>query len=190
MNSTQIKKLVKKQIEFQEKMNSNLQTMYLALVEELGEYVASMGYCDWKKVSRDEANMDIELVDIAVFAMNLAYYSASVYVPTRIIKPINELDMVQNIIVYLGNERYSKIYHTIFEFRPELMGILTAKQALNQLRQDYGYKEGIYVKDWHGREDNTYLEAFYGQSYEDVYNQMEEIYTVRIIGERLVNVDD
>ncbi|WP_369797778.1 hypothetical protein [Microbulbifer sp. HZ11] len=27
----------------------------------------------------------------------------------------------------------------------------------NQLRQDYGYKDGSYVKTWEGREDNEHL---------------------------------
>ena len=190
MNSTQIKKLVKKQVEFQQKMDSNTKVMYLALVEELGEYVASMGYSDWKKTVRDEANMDIELVDIAVFAMNLAYYDNNIYEPIRVPTAEDDFEMATIIIEYLADERPNHIYYSIFAYKPKLMDILTAKQALNQLRQDYGYKEGVYIKDWHGKEDNTYLEAFYGQSYEDIYNQMEEIYTVRIIGERLVNVDD
>jgi hypothetical protein len=33
-----------------------------------------------------------------------------------------------------------------------------AKNVLNMFRQDHGYKEGTYVKSWHGVEDNVRLE--------------------------------
>jgi hypothetical protein len=31
------------------------------------------------------------------------------------------------------------------------------KNVLNFFRQDHGYKEGTYVKNWAGREDNEHL---------------------------------
>ena len=31
------------------------------------------------------------------------------------------------------------------------------KNVLNFFRQDHGYKEGSYIKVWHGREDNEHL---------------------------------
>ena len=33
-----------------------------------------------------------------------------------------------------------------------------AKNVLNFFRQDYGYKQGTYIKDWNGEEDNIHLE--------------------------------
>ena len=32
-----------------------------------------------------------------------------------------------------------------------------SKNVLNFFRQDHGYKEGTYLKLWHGREDNEHL---------------------------------
>jgi hypothetical protein len=29
--------------------------------------------------------------------------------------------------------------------------------VLNFFRQDHGYKDGTYLKQWHGREDNEHL---------------------------------
>ena len=31
------------------------------------------------------------------------------------------------------------------------------KNVLNFFRQDHGYRDGSYVKQWHGREDNEHL---------------------------------
>jgi hypothetical protein len=39
----------------------------------------------------------------------------------------------------------------------ELYRHYVGKNVLNFFRQDHGYKEGTYVKTWHGREDNEHL---------------------------------
>ena len=31
------------------------------------------------------------------------------------------------------------------------------KNCLNKFRQDNGYKEGTYIKEWNGREDNVVM---------------------------------
>lgn len=41
----------------------------------------------------------------------------------------------------------------------ELFGVLVKKFALNVFRQDNGYNKGTYIKMWHGKEDNHYLEG-------------------------------
>ena len=46
----------------------------------------------------------------------------------------------------------------------ELYRVYTAKAALNQFRQDNGYKSGGYIKDWLGEEDNVYLEKISTQN--------------------------
>jgi hypothetical protein len=39
----------------------------------------------------------------------------------------------------------------------DLYRIYVGKNVLNRFRQDHGYKEGTYIKNWHGREDNEHL---------------------------------
>lgn len=39
----------------------------------------------------------------------------------------------------------------------DLYKMYVGKNVLNFFRQDHGYKEGIYVKMWDGKEDNDYL---------------------------------
>jgi len=40
----------------------------------------------------------------------------------------------------------------------ELYQLYIGKNILNQFRQDHGYKEGKYIKDWHGVEDNVVMQ--------------------------------
>ena len=42
----------------------------------------------------------------------------------------------------------------------DLFNMYIAKNVLNEFRQKNGYKEGFYVKNWNGREDNLHLEEF------------------------------
>jgi len=50
------------------------------------------------------------------------------------------------------------------------------KHALNQLRQNYGYKTGEYQKIWNGKEDNTYLNSISGNSVGEIYTKLEKMY--------------
>lgn len=38
-----------------------------------------------------------------------------------------------------------------------LYEIYMAKNVLNKFRQDHGYKEGAYIKEWNGKEDNVVM---------------------------------
>lgn len=171
-----IKNVIARQIKFQKNMNTDEVTMRLAVIEELGEFVASLGYADWKQVERDEKNMLVELMDIAIFAINCEYYVAE---ETKYSHKFiyDEEDLVDEIIAALAKENYKTIYMAIFDYEPKVLRAIAAKQALNQLRQDKGYKTGGYKKTWHGKEDNEYLEAVYDfDSYEIMYNELSRIY--------------
>ena len=39
----------------------------------------------------------------------------------------------------------------------ELFRQYVGKNTLNFFRQDHGYKDGSYIKEWHGEEDNEVL---------------------------------
>jgi NTP pyrophosphatase (non-canonical NTP hydrolase) len=186
-----IKDIVARQIESQKTRNSNFETMYLAFVEELGELVASFGYCDWKPVERDEANILIELVDLAIFAINMAYYREEVEEPIKLVVPRTDFELVQRLVIYLAEGRYNELYYCIFKAQPFTQDVVTAKQALNKLRQNYGYGEGKYQKMWtEDKEDNYYLSAVYGKSYEEAYNVLETVYVNQVLKGLLINVFD
>ena len=57
------------------------------------------------------------------------------------------------------------------------------KNTLNFFRQDHGYKEGTYIKQWHGEEDNevlaklvTSLDAGADDFQQQLYQALEENY--------------
>jgi len=144
-------------------MDTHYNVMFLALVEELGEYVASLGYQDWKVVPRDELNLRVELADICIFAMNCEFYDSG----RAGITPIKadhchlgfspDVAFVDEIMCMITNKAFEVIPSFIVTNHPEVLYAIEAKQALNVVRQAFGYKEGTYVKNWDGQEDNVYM---------------------------------
>ena len=65
----------------------------------------------------------------------------------------------------------------------QLYRTYVGKNVLNFFRQDHGYKDGSYIKTWHGREDNEHLvEVLEGLDSsstnfrEDVYQGLQDRY--------------
>ena len=63
---------------------------------------------------------------------------------------------------------------------PELYKLYIGKNILNKFRQNHGYKEGSYIKEWNGREDNVVMQEILA-SKEDIspdtlYATLEEAY--------------
>ncbi len=61
-----------------------------------------------------------------------------------------------------------------------LYKLYIGKNILNQFRQDHGYKEGSYIKEWHGEEDNVTMQRILDHtpqiSPEELYRKLEEAY--------------
>ncbi|KAA6227263.1 MULTISPECIES: dUTP diphosphatase [unclassified Campylobacter] len=59
-----------------------------------------------------------------------------------------------------------------------LYKIYIGKNVLNAFRQNHGYKENKYIKNWNGKEDNEVLSEILNQEleYDEIYKQLEEIY--------------
>jgi len=59
----------------------------------------------------------------------------------------------------------------------QLYQIYMAKNVLNKFRQDHGYKEGTYIKEWNGKEDNVVMfeviETMSEFSGDELYAQLE-----------------
>lgn len=62
----------------------------------------------------------------------------------------------------------------------ELYRLYIGKNALNQFRQQHGYKEGTYVKIWDGREDNVVMQEILADNpditYEKLLDMLEDLY--------------
>ena len=61
-----------------------------------------------------------------------------------------------------------------------LYQLYVGKNILNQFRQDHGYKEGNYIKIWHGKEDNVTMQAILekeaNMTPKSLYNALEKAY--------------
>ena len=102
--------------------------------------------------------------------------------------------------IYEQIERIEKLIYVLFTFHKidelldaflsmsadlninldELYRLYIGKNILNQFRQDHGYKEGKYIKQWNGVEDNVVMqELMYKNtdiSPEKLYRLLEENY--------------
>lgn len=159
-------------------MDTHYNVMFLALVEELGEYVASLGYQDWKVVPRDELNLKVELADICIFAMNCEFYDGG-----RVgITPVKadpchlgfspDVAFVDEILRMIVEKEFCNIPSFIISNRPNVMYAIEAKQVLNVIRQAFGYKEGKYNKIWGDYEDNMYMMSLINSCDPDIVNKM------------------
>lgn len=159
-------------------MDTHYNVMFLALVEELGEYVASLGYPDWKVVARNELNMQVELADICIFAMNCEFYDSGRIKISDVEYNISytgfspDVAFVDEILRMVVEKDFSSIPSFIISNRPNVMYAIEAKQALNVIRQAFGYKEGKYNKIWGDYEDNMYMMSLINSRDPDIVNKM------------------
>ncbi len=56
----------------------------------------------------------------------------------------------------------------------ELYRLYIGKNALNQFRQEHGYKEGSYKKVWNGKEDNEVMQEILEQNPNISYNELKD----------------
>ena len=63
---------------------------------------------------------------------------------------------------------------------PELYELYIGKNILNKFRQSHGYKDGTYIKEWHGKEDNVVMQELLASrsdiSPEALYSALEDAY--------------
>lgn len=61
-----------------------------------------------------------------------------------------------------------------------LYQLYVGKNVLNQFRQDHGYKQGTYVKTWHGEEDNAVMKRIWEErgdlNPDELYTMLEVHY--------------
>jgi dimeric dUTPase (all-alpha-NTP-PPase superfamily) len=64
----------------------------------------------------------------------------------------------------------------------QMYQIYMAKNVLNKFRQDHGYKEGTYIKEWNGKEDNIVMFEIIAKmtdfSRDELYISLKESYSL------------
>ena len=175
--------IFKKMVELQHQFNKQVAEDYLdknfnwnsAIIAESGELLDSLGYKWWKKQEPDMENVKVEAIDLLHFVIsetiNIYSYITSDYIEDTIkefeyffnderTNCLYKNETVQELINrlnYNAEERFLilKLIFTQLEMTNEDVYIAyIVKNCLNKFRQDNGYKDGSYIKNWNGREDN------------------------------------
>ena len=151
-----------------------------AIIAESGELLDSLGYKWWKKQEPDMENVKVEAIDLLHFVISdilqLNYNYEESLVASFIDETISEFEEsftsdiyekefededlfgLVNILNYNEIPRFAtlKIMFKKLDMSNEDVYIAyITKNCLNKFRQDNGYKDGSYIKNWNGKEDNV-----------------------------------
>jgi dimeric dUTPase (all-alpha-NTP-PPase superfamily) len=168
-------------LELQHKMNQKVHPQwieqnfawYRAIWIECGELVEHYGYKWWKKQTPDLDQVKLEVIDIWHFGMS------ALFAPGRATEAIAR-DIEDAVVNHqpsgldvcaatealaadtLDSKQFSvalfwDLLQSVEMDFDELYRQYVGKNVLNFFRQDNGYKEGSYIKQWQGREDNEHL---------------------------------
>ena len=186
-------------------------TRYMtAVLVELGEAISSLDYKWWKAGNNDWDNFKVELVDILHFLLSALWFDNEVQradacyffkkgLGDRSIRP-DELDEKDEIILIENNSlKLMKVDNvTAFLYLGRLFRAVNLteltmiakefviKNVLNLFRTRNGYKEGTYIKDWNGQEDNVIAwqlskELHFNKHFnQDLYNKLERYYNENV----------
>ena len=172
---------------------------YRAIWIECGELVDHYGYKWWKKQTPDMDQVKLEVIDIWHFGMS-ALFTPDSSMETIATQMADQLQGYQyqgqgvreatealaadslqgkGFSVVLFWDLLNSVGMSFEELYRQYVG----KTVLNFFRQDNGYQDGSYVKQWQGREDNEHLvEILSGldsqsASYQqDVYQALQQRY--------------
>lgn len=187
LTTTQAKVMLTLQANMNAKVNPdwiNAAYPYLrAVVIEGAEAMEHHGWKWWKKQECDLEQLQMELVDIWHFTLShilLEVQGDEVKALDQLMPLLNKeneivfdgksyfidkLDLVSKIELKIGLAAAKRINLPLFEALlsdckmdwKDLFCQYVGKNVLNFFRQDNGYKEGTYRKEWNGREDNEHL---------------------------------
>ncbi|WP_448567082.1 dUTP diphosphatase [Thalassotalea ganghwensis] len=145
---------------------------YRAIWVECAEMLDHYGWKWWKHQEIDVAQVQLELVDIFHFGLSLRLMTgASVDdIAKQLANELNKHSTESDFKVALESLASSAVTEKSFNGQAfadclrlinmdldELFRQYVGKNTLNFFRQDHGYKEGTYIKIWHGKEDNEVL---------------------------------
>jgi hypothetical protein len=177
----------------------------LAVVIEGAEAIEHHGWKWWKKQHKDLPQLQMELIDIWHFMLseillrNDADEAKAVLFLSKAIteseqleslnfdgqdyrfKTLGLLQQIELLIALAGARRieiglFSSIMGLCELDWNSLFAQYVGKNVLNVFRQDHGYKEGTYQKDWAGKEDNEHLVEILNLLDPETGNYNEQLY--------------
>ena len=168
-------------LEMQHRMNTRVHEdwvhqhfeWYRAVWIECGELMDHFGYKWWKKQDPEMEQVQLEVIDIWHFGMSALFGDEDQ--PEAVAETIlGQLEGYQPSGAGVREATEALALHSLdthsfsaacfwdlmaaaeLDF-DSLYRAYVGKNVLNFFRQDNGYKEGTYVKNWAGREDNEHL---------------------------------
>ena len=164
-------------------LTAGYQYLRAAMIESV-EGIEHHGWKWWKAQDKDLPQLQMELVDIWHFALSAIIIDFDGDIEKSAATIGQQLQLEQTQVTFDGNQydfaeqhildnlqlmaglcaanRFSvplfiKIVEQAEMSADELYRQYVGKNILNFFRQDNGYKDGSYIKIWHGREDNEHL---------------------------------
>lgn len=164
-------------------LSANYAYLRAAMIESV-EGIEHHGWKWWKAQHKDLSQLQMELVDIWHFALSsiIIQFKGDISQSASVIAqqlasgnssvtfdgkdyPFSSLDILDNLQLMTGLcaanrfdvSLFIKIVEQADMTADELYRQYVGKNVLNFFRQDNGYKDGSYLKLWHGREDNEHL---------------------------------
>ena len=146
---------------------------YRALWIECGELIEHYGYKWWKKQTPDLPQVQLEVIDIWHFGLSALFKEGKSievmaeeivaeigsYKPTGAgVREATETLALHSLETHGFSP--SKFWDLMIASELNFDSLYTAyvgKNVLNFFRQDNGYQDGSYIKNWSGREDNEHL---------------------------------
>lgn len=146
---------------------------YRAAWVECGELIEHYGYKWWKKQQPDIEQVRLEVIDIWHFGLSALFQpgkgieeiAAEIVEELAAHQPTGEgvREATEALAMHCLQTRgfspsrfWDLMLASGLDF-DRLYSAYVGKNVLNFFRQDHGYKEGTYVKNWAGREDNEHL---------------------------------
>ena len=201
-----MKQQIATMLELQDSMNSKVREdwreqnfeWYRAIWIECAELLDHHGWKWWKKQQPDVNQIALELVDIWHFGLSLLLLKDQSHevISESVVKAFDHVeasgDFAINLEEFTKNTLVTKDFD-IYGFVGLVKGIgmqfdqlyiaYVGKNVLNFFRQDHGYQDGSYHKQWGGKEDNEHLVEIVGKLdtnlptfKDDLYSEMKTVY--------------
>lgn len=155
-----------------ETWRENKYEWYRAIWVECAEMLDHHGWKWWKHQAIDVAQVQLELVDIFHFGLSLRLMTGENVdnIAKELAQELTQQTDESDFKIALENLASAAVTNQAFNAVAladcmrlmdmdlnELFRQYVGKNTLNFFRQDHGYKEGTYIKIWHGEEDNEVL---------------------------------
>jgi len=165
---------------------------YRAAWIECGELIEHYGYKWWKKQEPDLEQVRLEVIDIWHFGMSALFRDGKdidqiaeemaaelqAHVPTG----LDVRESTEALALHCLQTRSfspARFWDLMLAAGLDFDSLYTAyvgKNVLNFFRQDHGYKDGTYIKNWTGREDNEHLVELVAELDKDAGDFAQQVY--------------